>query len=169
MLPRLFYTKIPVPLFAPEAMALQLIADELSLDPRETFRVILRSEAARRGIPIALPRVGSFSKPSKLSESIAPNLQRAVTQAIQDTLANDPQTETILFKNLLPEVNKNLKDDERISGPLALAKRLRLLGFNTQSRTKHPYHNYGELIVDHKAREIIERILSEDTEAVENP
>ena len=165
MLPKFFHTKIPVPLFECEASALQLIADDLALDPRETFRVILRGEAARRGIPCELPRVGTFSKPSKISESLTPALKRAVARAIRDAIADVPQAETILFKVLLPKVNKHLKDDERISGPLSLAKRLRLMGFATQARRKNPMHNYGEVLIDARAREIVEKILRGETES----
>jgi hypothetical protein len=127
----------------------------------------LRGEAARRGIPCELPRVGTFSKPSKpskISESLTPALKRAVARAIRDALAGDPQAESVLFKFLLPEVNKRLTDDEKISGPLSLAKRLRLMGFNTRARTKHPFHNFGEIVIDARAREIAEKILSDGTE-----
>lgn len=143
-----------LPLFQTEADALQRISDDLQLDPRESMRFILRGEAARRGIPVVLPRVGSFSKPSKLSESITPNLKRAVCEALQAALANDPKSKTILFKNLLPEVNRRLKGDESLT-PKSLGSRLRAMGFNTQARRGHPHHNYGELIVDDKARQIL--------------
>lgn len=152
---------LKLPLFECESFALQRIADDLSLTPIEAARFLLRGEAARRGIPLSLPRVGEFSRPSRLSESITPNLQRAVAGAIRDMLVNDPESKTLLFKFLLPEVNRRLADGECLSGPSFLARRLRLLGFHTRARTKRPFHNFGEVLIDSRAREIVERILSE--------
>jgi hypothetical protein len=39
------------------------------------------------------------------------------------------------------------------------------MGFATQARRKNPMHNYGEVLIDARAREIVEKILRGETES----